>query len=194
MLLNINTEIIVVANNNRRGLIIPHLIGLPYQVSMTPNYLLPDNFVPDIQGFTHNHLGTYRCFKGHQKAISISEKDNVLIFEDDAVPKNDCWIDTINKAVPLLDDFDVVSFHGRDYNPNAFNTVSQNSDYIQPIIEKTWIVAALAYLISKRNFEKIKSYRYNGLPFDLLLYWNFRYCLIKDSPFIHNRSEGSLVD
>lgn len=165
-----NTDIVVVTNKVRKSLITPHLINVPYKMSFTPDYELPKGFDPKVKGLTHNHLGTYRCFKGHQLAIATSEKERVLIFEDDAVPKNPNWINVINKAIPLLDDFEMVSFHGRGYHTKDFKSTLKNYAYMQPIIKKTWIVAALAYLISRKSYEKIVSKQYEGVPFDLLLY------------------------
>ncbi len=187
-------EIIVVASENRKALILGGLEGVPHQVSITPNYDLPENFVPKVKGMVHNHSGAYRCFKGHQQALSLSRSDTILILEDDAVPNIPSWIYAVSNAVPLLDIFDMVSFHGRQYDPSNFEDVSFDSEYMSSPCTRPWIVAALAYMVSRRYIEKLLSYEYEGMPWDILLYWNSSFCVQKKSIFNHDRSEGSLID
>jgi len=117
-----------------------------------------------------------------------------LVFEDDAVPIRSDWLKIIEESSSLLNDFEVVSFHGRGHDLSSFVDVEKNKEYIQPICKGIWVVAALSYLIREDCFERLCNYEYDGTPFDLLLYWNFNYCLAKNTPFLHDRSEGSLVD
>ena len=187
-------EIVVVSSENRRALVLDSLKGIPHQVSVTPNYDLPKGFDPEVKTLVQNHVGAYRCFKGHQQALSLSSAETVLVLEDDAVPNIPSWIYAISNAVPLLDTFDVVSFHGRQYDPNNFEDVASNSEYMSSPFPCPWIVAALAYMVHRDSIEKLVSYEYDGLPWDILLYRNFPFCVLKKSIFDHDRSEGSLID
>ena len=120
-----NLEIVVVATRKRKSLIVPYLSGHPYKIYWTKDYNLPDGFKPspEAAGCVLNHRGVYRCFRGHQDALSISETDNILVLEDDAVPNIDNWFQEVLNAIQLLDDFEIVSFHGRQYNRELFEKV-----------------------------------------------------------------------
>lgn len=189
-------DIVVVTTRRRKSLITSYLDGLNPIISVTPDYCLPENFEPTVEGLTHNHLGTYRCFKGHQDAIAKTAEDKVLIFEDDAIPNRPDWWNIVNESAFLLDTFDMISFHGRAYDEDAFEPVENTRDheFLRASNENTWVVAALAYMVDKKNYERLKSLVYDGTPWDLVLYRQFSYCLMKKSPFDHDRSEGSLVD
>jgi len=188
-----NFDIVVVTSIKRKPLIIQYLSGLDAIVSVTPDYELNQPFKPMIGGLVQNHTGAYRCFRGHQAAIAKSTKDVVLVFEDDAVPNREDWLKVVSDSVKLLETFEMVSFHGRQFIPEVFNTV--NNDFIKPKNRGSeWIVAALAYLIPRRVVNKLIEYKYNGMPWDLLLYRELNYCLMKKSAFNHDRTRGSLID
>lgn len=194
-----NFEIVVVASRKRRALILDHLKNIPHKVSYTPDYDLPEDFNPTVVGRVLNHIGAYRCFKGHQDAIELSEKENVLIFEDDAVPNIPDWLDVIQDSISYLNKFELVSFHGRAF----YRLLYDNYREIRPgnnflVLKKKegvpFICGALAYLVNKKSFEQILSWTYNGMPIDLLLYDKLNFCLLEKSPFDHDRSQGSLID
>jgi len=192
-----NLDIIVVSTKKRKALIISHLKELNPIISITPDYSLPEGFEPTVKGLTYNHLGTYRCFRGHQDAITKATKDYALIFEDDAVPNRPDWYKVVCDSLFLADVYDLVSFHARGYDRSLFipfNSIHNPHNFIWTSHEGIWIVAALAYLISKENYERAINFTYDGTPWDLVLYRNFSYCLMEKSPFDHDRSERSLVD
>ena len=187
-------EIVIVASDNRKPIITEHLKNTPHRISITPNYELPVNFKPKVVGLVENHLGAYRCFRGHQDALKISIAEDVLIFEDDADPNTSNWMDIISH--PLIcknyQDYEMISFHGRQHNLVDFEP-SLIPGYVRPK-KDTWIVAALAYMVNRKCIKKLLSYEYDGLPWDLLLYRTLSYCLLENSCFNHNRSKGSLID
>ncbi len=190
-------DIVVVASKNRKILISNYLKGIPYQISITPNYSLPKNFKPTNQTLVQNHLGAYRCFRGHQDALRMSKKEHILILEDDAVPIISDRRDILSNfyaGIELLSHFEMVSFHGRQFNPYHFKTVAGNSKFLQPTLFEPWVVAALAYMVRRDTVQKLMSYEYDGIPWDILLYWSLSFCLQKKSMFNHDRSEGSLID
>ena len=193
-------EIVVVTSPNRNSLLLPHIKHLNPIVSVTPNYELPIGFNPPIKGMTHNHLGAYRCFKGHQDAIAKakdSKYDYALIFEDDAVPNIPDWDIVVEDSVCLLKSFELVSFHGRQHELSAFDVYKHYATYNMNWLKRykdTWIVAALAYLVSRQQYDKLLAFEYDGTPWDIVLYRNFKYCLMEPSCFNHDRTQGSLVD
>jgi len=187
-------EIVVVASENRRPLISKHLKGIPHQISITPNYELPEDFKPEVKTLVRNHMGAYRCFRGHQQALSLSTAEVVLVLEDDAVPNKPSWMYSVSNAIYLLGFYDMVSFHGRQHNPNNFEPAPNNSSYLQSSFSEPWIVAALAYMVNRKSIAKLLSWRYNGIPWDIMLYRKLTFCLQKQSMFNHDRSGGSLID
>jgi hypothetical protein len=191
----------VVANHHRKALVLDYLHNIPHKVSYTLDYELPENFKPEVFGLVqpHCHLGHIRCFKGHQQAIKLCDTDNVLIFEDDAVPNIDDWHQIILDSVHLLDHVEMVSFHGRDYARSLyenFEEIRPGNHFIKPLedIGRICMHGALAYMVNKRTFDKILSWKYVGKPIDVMLVNKLSFCLLENSPFNHDRSEGSLLD
>ena len=141
-------EIMVVASHKRKALILPHLKDKPYAIYFTEDYELPKGWKPDANmvGVVLNHTGAYRCFKGHQDALDMSVGDNILMLEDDAVPNMYEWFQKVEAAIPLLDSFEVVSFHGRQ-RVHKFEQVPGYPEYIKPATSPIWMVATLAYMV-----------------------------------------------
>ena len=191
-----NFDIVVVTSAQRKPLITKYLDGLGAIISVTPDYGFDKHFTPEVGGLVQNHRGAYRCFRGHQDAIAKSTKDFILVFEDDAVPNRKDWLNVVNDSVELLKTFEMVSFHGREITLEVFDQFLHiNTNYIKPKNRGSeLVVAALAYLIPRRVVDKLMKYKYNGMPWDLLLYREFNYCLMEVSMFNHDRSEGSLID
>ena len=196
-----NLDVVIVANHHRKAFILDYLENIPHKVSYTIDYTLPENFEPEIPGLVQPncHTGAYRCFKGHQDAIKMCGKENVLILEDDAVPNVGDWYNIVQDSISLLDNFEIVSLHGRGFDRKLYTNFTEirpnnNFIYILKKEESVWVCATLAYLINKRSFDKMLSYNYIGKPLDILLYNEFSFCLLEHSPFDHNRSQGSLVD
>lgn len=198
-----NFEIVVVASHRKKALVLPHLKNFPHKVSYSTDYDLPENFEPEVTGLVQpclqHHTNTYRCFRGHQDAIRLCDKENVLVFEDDAVPNTDDWFNIVSDSIPLLDTFEMISFHGRNYDRSLYErhwSVRPGNDFIFIPERKgtVFVCGALAYLLNRRVFEKVLSYQYNGMPIDILLVSTLSFCLLEKSPFNHDRSEGSLID
>lgn len=189
-------EIAIVASRKRKALILPYLKSKPHKILYTEDYNLPSGFKPqsNMVGVVLNHLGAYRCFRGHQDAIALSNADNILVLEDDAVPNIGNWFQKVLNAIPLLDSFEMVSFHGRQFNRELFEKVKDWSGYIKPNNSSVWIVAALAYIIKKENVKKYLEYKYYGKPWDILMYQEHTFCVLEQTIFNHDRSEGSLID
>lgn len=201
-----NLEVIVVGNKRKKILTTDYLKNISHRVFYTTDYNLPRDFKIDPRFLKYisackNKLGAYRCFRGHQDALSSCTKDYILGFEDDAVPNREDWLEIIKKSINLLDSFEVVSFHGRKFDINRFEEFDNNGNiFLKPkdaIFSNDVYVngSPLCYLIKKDTvINKIKGDTYIGNPFDLYLDNNFSFCLIKNSPFNHDRKMGSLID
>jgi len=188
-----NYDIVVVTSAKRKPLITQYLDDLDAIISVTPDYELNPHFKPMVGGLVQNHIGAWRCFRGHQDAIAKSTKDAILVFEDDAIPNREDWLKVVSDSVELLTRFEMVSFHGRNFILEIFDAV--NDDFVKPKNRGSeWIVAALAYLIPRRVVNKLLSYKYDGTPWDLLLYRELNYCVMEKSAFNHDRTAGSLID
>ena len=195
-------DVVVIANRHRRALIVPHLSAVPHTISYTDDYELPANFTPSVVGMVQPacHTGVYRCFRGHQDAMRLATKDYVLLFEDDAVPENLNWTQFVEAALPLLNTFEMVSLHGRNY-PRAQYQIYQQVDDKHSFLHipnrqpgTVCVHGALAYLLRRDAIEKMCGCEYNGMPIDILLVSVLNFCMLEPSPFIHDRSEGSLLD
>ena len=186
-------DISVLAHKSRKALVLPFL-DKP-TVWYSNDYEFPEGWKPGIglEHVTHNHLAAMRCFRGHQDLLGHVSNFPVLVFEDDAIPNMEDWRGVVENAVPLLEEFDVVSLHGRNYDLSNNFTEHSKGCYVHKI-SSTWIVGSLAYLMKKETADKIRGQVYQGLPWDLLLYRTLKYCVIHPSPFNHDTREGSLID
>jgi hypothetical protein len=200
-------DIIVVASHDRQAVITDYLSAYEHKISYAPKYPFPRRYVPhpDFRslGIKH-HVGPFRCFRGHQDALKKSTENTMLVFEDDALPSVDNWHDIAERSTPLLDHYEIVSLHGRniivdgtfDFDGLKFTIPGPASAKIK------WSLGSLAYLLRKETAEKIIKMQYRGLPMDLLLASQFSFCTLSapcedgpsDSPFLHERKFGSLVE
>jgi hypothetical protein len=195
-----NFDIVVVSNTHRKSLISPYLdkLNVKYHTVFTPDYNLEPDFQVknEYKKLVANHLGAYRCLRGHQLALQHSTKELTLVFEDDAVPNREDWLKYIQTFIHHFNDenwLECISLHGRMFDRKHFTSTSNNKEILYPI-GTPFIVAGLAYFINKSGKEKVLNHKYDGLPLDLLLYWKLNYILVDPSPFDHDRSEGSLID
>jgi hypothetical protein len=189
--------IVVVANPHRPALVLDSLDGVEHVVSSTPDYELPPDFTTDIGLASYNQVGAYRCFRGHQDALGRASGDAVLVLEDDAVPNTHDWLSIVQSAAATLRDFDVISLHGRGFDPDKFErrATLEERDVLVP---RFWcgpvrVFGSLAYLIREGAVRRFTNMVYDGVPVDLLLPNRFKFCLLSPSPFDHDRRYPSLV-
>jgi hypothetical protein len=203
-----NASIYVVAARQRPAIVLEALKGLVHNVCWTTDYKLPKDWKPEqrFAGLVQNQVGAYRCYRGHLDAMRFFRDqtptvDAALIFEDDAWPNTGAWTTIAAMALPLLDEFEVVSLHGRAFDKSAFDSrLLEASDVTgrNVLVPKTqgqvWVQGALAYLIRRDAVDRIIDRPYDGNPLDILICNDFKYALIDPSPFDHNRVAGSLID
>lgn len=199
-------DILVVATRKRPSLITEYLNDIPYKINYTNDYELDRAWKPNLkyENYVENHTGAYRCFRGHQDVLKMMEKNIALVFEDDAVPNREDWIDIVKQSLSLLSEFDIVSLHGRnimgiskineigklkfvELNPVPF-LVYRNR---KVVLKKSF--GSLAYIIKRKEADKIINTEYDGYPMDLYLVNEFKACILEPSPFNHDRRHGTLI-
>jgi hypothetical protein len=190
-------SIVVVTNPHRPALVLDSLHGIAHDVSCTPDYDLPPDFATDIQLAAYNQVGAYRCFRGHQDAMALASGDPILVLEDDAVPNTDRWLPIVQAAARTVPDVDVISLHGRGFDPDRFERRGQ-VDGRDVLVPRFWrgpvrVFGSLAYLIREAAARRFRAMAYDGVPVDLLLPNRFKFCLVHPSPFDHDRRHPSLV-
>lgn len=206
-------SIVVVANKHRPALVLESLDGIAHVVSSTPDYELPSDFATGISLAAYNHVGAYRCFRGHQDALDhvsgdavraigrdavrVVGRDAVLVLEDDAVPNTPDWLSIVESAAATLADFEVISLHGRGFDPAKFErrAMVERRDVLVPRFScgPVRVFGSLAYLIREKAMRRFMAMVYDGVPVDLLLPNRFKFCLLNPSPFDHDRRYPSLV-
>ena len=201
-------DIVVVANRHRTPLIARHLSGHRYTLSYTKDYRLPSGYSPHpvcrwlLRG---SESGPLRCYRGHIDALRLASRDAILVFEDDAVPNRPDWMAVVRRAAALLRNWDVVLLHARDvgtvdrvwtsvdltFYTLGTSTLSRNGATCSL---RFALGTSLAYLIRGTAARRLLRRPFDGYPIDLLLVNFFRVAILKDSPFDHDRSQGSLTE
>jgi hypothetical protein len=199
----LNFDIAIVANHHRKALIVDYLQDISHFVSYTSDCDLPVEWEPKpeyshLVQHMHGHIGHHRCIEGHKSALKMCNKDIILVIEDDAVPNRHDWLNIVLQSIPLVNKHELVSLHGRSANYEVFD----KSNFLKDICFYTpknttshrYVLGSLAYLIKKKDVNKVYNHNYNGLGMDLFIANCFDFCMIDPSPFDHNRSQGSLID
>ncbi len=195
----LDCDVVVVANHHRSPLVLADLVEVPHRVSLTPDAELPAGFRARHPYGDYNPLGAYRCFVGHQQALATGIGRPLLVLEDDAVAVATDWLDLVRLSLPLLARFEVVSLHGRDFDRSRMESIGMLAGRrlwaprLDPLADVCRVLGSLAYLIDAAAAERFCSLRYDGLPVDLLLASRFRFALLDPSPFAHDRRQGSLI-
>ena len=191
-------KIVVIANHHRDPLIETYLRDIEHATHFCEDYDIPQGAILDT-GLVNNHIGAFRCFKGHQDALAIelekNTKENILVLEDDAVPNTVAWLDICHAAELLTTQFKYVSLHTRQFDLAKYEKRDIDATaYYVPMESGLWAVATLAYVLSPEACREIIGWSYTGIPLDVLIYTTLGYCVVSPSPFDHNRSGGSLID
>lgn len=193
-------SIVVVANRHRPAVVLDSLGGTRFQISYTPDYELPADFATNIQLAAYNQVGAYRCFRGHQDALSLADNEWTLVLEDDATPNVAAWgavVESALASLPRPDAIDVLSLHARGFDPDRMTQRAVVGDR-RVLVPRFWdgpvrVFGSLAYLIRRSAALRFRAMQYEGIPVDLLLPNRFRFALLHPSPFDHDRRYPSLV-
>jgi hypothetical protein len=183
----------VISNIHRPPLILPYIKDYNPIITLTPDY-------------PYHAIGHFRCFHGHTNALFSYMNDEVaLVFEDDCVPeKGKNWQETIRMGEKMIIEqgHEIVSLHCRSCN---FDKMPKKQYYgyswLLPDLENHYWVdtvhGTLVYLISKSMAKKFidADFWMHGTNIDCWL-WSLRhdFCILDPSPFIHDRSQGSILE
>jgi hypothetical protein len=201
----------VVATRKRPAIILEALqaANVPHNICWTTDYKLEEGWKPrpEYGSLVQNQVGAMRCWRGHQDALKFfrdqvpSHVKSVLVMEDDAWPNDALWITISALVMPLLEDFEAVSLHGRAFRHCDFTmhplhspTHPERSLLVPKAQGQVWVQGSLAYMIHRRAVDRWIDDTYSGYPSDLYLCNRFKFALIDPSPFDHNRTHGSLID
>jgi hypothetical protein len=193
-----NCEIVVVCSKHREPTTVKYMQDYDFTLSFTPDYEFRDNecVKPENAKYLCNQVGALRCYKGHQDALKLvdSSKPYILVFEDDAIFSEDPRSKIIAAAM-LLEKYEIVSLHGRNLNNNYEEINFHDYLFVTPNFDYSikQIHGSLAYLIKQENKNKIIDRPFDGLPMDLYIASNFKFAVIKDSPFVHNTNVKSVL-
>lgn len=196
--------IYVVATKKRPAIILEPLATIPHQVCWTTDYKLPEGWkpLPEYASLVQNQVGHLRCWRGHQDALKLfldSTNDAALVMEDDAWPNTPIWTTIAATAMPLLNEFEAVSLHGRafrheDFDARPLEPIAGRQVLVPKNQGQTWVQGSLAYLIRRDAALRWVNDTYNGYPADIYLCNRFKFALVDPSPFDHNRVHRSLID
>lgn len=202
----INFDIVTICNEHRKPLIENYLKDIPHITHYSEDYNLSENWKvnPCYKGlalFHHQHVGHLRCCCGHRDALLKTTKDYILVIEDDAVPNKKNWLKLISPVVDLLDKFELVSVHGREFDVKKFNVeVFNNKNGIMLFTPKDntsprWVLGSLAYFVRRDVIDRFVSFTYQGMGQDLFNCNCFNFALVDPSVFDHDRTTvKSLID
>jgi hypothetical protein len=184
----------VLTHPRRKPLITSSLKDISHEV--IPN---EDNYYDDATpcpfGFLNKwNKGAWRCWHGHY-AMLMMLKENALIFEDDALPKDIDWLKKVRTAEKLLGQYEIVSLHARDAQyEKRFALDGLEFGELAKVDRETWsgvrfnghwACGSLAYLITPAAAKRFIDRAWDGMPVDLLLYNFFKTACLIDSPFHH---------
>jgi GR25 family glycosyltransferase involved in LPS biosynthesis len=198
----ISIELVVVACRKRPAIVLPFLENIAHRVHWTTDYELPEGWkiAQEYSGYLRHqkqYVGHLRCFRGHADALKDVKATCALVLEDDAVPNRDDWVQVVAQASRHMEDYDVISLHGRSFHPEHFSSEDQplGVKLLTPGPSgQRWVQGSLAYLIRMDAAQKLINHDYNGYPIDIFLCNEFkRFGLINPSPFNHGHSR-SLID
>jgi hypothetical protein len=198
----ISIELVVVACRKRPAIVVPYLEQVPHRVHWTTDYELPEGWTinPAYSSYLRHqkqYVGHLRCFRGHADALKDLKASVALVLEDDAIPNRPDWVAVVAQASRVMEEFEVVSLHGRAFHPEHFD-IQQQDKGVQFLTPKEgvqrWVQGSLAYMIRADVVSKLIDHEFDGYPIDIFLCNEFKkFGLITPSPFDHGHAR-SLID
>jgi hypothetical protein len=198
----ISVELVVVACRKRPAIVLPFLENVPHRVHWTTDYELPEGWTinPAYSSYLRHqkqYVGHLRCFRGHADALKNVKASVALVIEDDAVPNRPEWVQIVAQASSLMENYDVISLHGRSFHIEHFDVEDRQLgvQFLKPKPGgQRWVQGSLAYMIRADAAHKIIKHEYDGYPIDIFLCNEFEHFgLINPSPFNHGHAR-SLID
>jgi hypothetical protein len=195
----------------RPGLILPHLAAQSHTLHIGTDYMPPDGTVMTQHYFQCPLIPHYRVFRGHQdmaRRFLQTGEPVALMFEDDASPNTPEWTNVVNKAWAQMQEIglEVFYLYGRQFDNRRFQVISMldRREIIQLRSDvgatedcqggKHHIYGCMAYLIKREAALRWEAMEFEGIPVDVILPDRFKFALLHQTPFDHDRRQGSLID
>jgi hypothetical protein len=217
----LNVPAFVIGCDQRDGLILPYLADQDHTLHIGTDYDLPPDAKPMLQPYSKCSplLSNYRIFRSHQDAAAKFLKTGEpigLFFEDDAVPVDDNWANVVNEAVSLLtpqpstptspvtENKQVFYLYGREFEAGRFQTRGSIGKYEVKTLRngaanqtedfggRVKVFGSLAYLLTQYAARDFVRTDWGGVPVDVVLADLCQFRFLSPSPFVHDRSQGSL--
>lgn len=198
-------DYIILTNPHRESLAVPHFENKNPKIFLSEDW----EYTPPSGPFVHgNELGAYRCYMSHIMGMKMIESDCGLIMEDDCIPNYDHdWESALTSGYDLIMNynFDVACFylnldgqHPKNFYRRGSEAIQINNFSWYESQTKAWYVGAVCYMISKNAANRISDINYQDhrLPIDVLLWQTdiVKFAVIDPIPFIHDRSQGSVLE
>lgn len=189
----------VISNVHRPALVLPHIQEFNPIVSLTPDY-------------PYHCIGHFRCFHGHTNALFAHGVDlgtePVLVFEDDCVPvPGSPWREQIEAGKQLLIEggYDLVCLHGRSCDWSRFKkflfcgwpVLEPDFDTMPAGQWESMTQGTLAYIITPSMARRFinADFWLHGTNIDCWLWTrHHKFCIMEPNNFIHDRSQGSILE
>lgn len=194
-------DTIILTNQHRTPLAVPHFKNKNPKIFISEDW----EYIPPDNNWRHgNEVGHYRAFRSHCEGLEMMENDVAFIVEDDCIPDYDTdWELALDSAYKVVADYeyDVACLYlnpdGQHPRNHGILKAIDGIKWYEPIT-LGWFVGLTCYMINKRGAEKFingKDFKHR-LPDDLY-FWQtglFKYMVSDNLYFIHDRSQGSLID
>lgn len=202
----------VACTRRRPALVEPFLAGIhPHVFYYGPDDTYPPKdfkLSPQWADLQRCLVGQFRAWNNHVEMAKLFLKTDApvgLFMEDDAVPIVDNWSNIINACRMLLTTYDVFSLFADPMKldgaktPFTYETQSVFCRRRIVTVRPCWgrpimVWGCQAYLMTRRVAEKLVRREYDGQPIDAYLPNFGSFAFLDPSPFVHDRSQGSMID
>jgi len=192
---------IILTNTHRDPLAVPHF------KHKNPIIFTSDDweYNPPDNNFPHgNEIGHYRAFRSHCEGLKMMNKPVALILEDDCIPDyTKDWQAAIDSAYKVVTDYDYdvaclyLNPDGQHPRTDGNHFVVDGIDWYSPS-RIGWYVGLTCYMINSNGAKKfLDGEDFSHRIPDDLYFWQtgiFKYAVSDQTYFIHDRSQGSLID
>jgi hypothetical protein len=194
-------DYIILTNPHREPLALSHFKDKNPKIFLSEDW----EYTPPNNNFPHgNEIGHYRAFRSHCEGLLMMEKDVAFIAEDDCIPdSNKKWEKALNSAYKVVTEYgyDVACLYlnpdGQHPRDNGIKITINEVDWYKPNTIG-WFVGLTCYMINRNGAKKfLQGMNFQHRLPDDLYFWQtgiFNYLVSDDMYFIHDRSQGSLIE
>lgn len=194
-------EYIILTNKHRDPLAVSHFAQFEPKIFVSEDW---EYHPPDFNWMHGNEVGHYRAFRSHCEGLEMMEKDVAFIAEDDCIPDyNTDWQKALDSAYKVVTEYgyDVACLYlnplGQHPRTDGTLKIVNDIEWYEPA-SLGWFVGLTCYMINKSGAQKFingKDFSHR-IPDDLYMWQSgiFKYMVSNNAYFIHDRSQGSLLE